>query len=672
MKEIFTVFKNKKCLVRMVISGILFLLVAAPFKSLLTLVPGMTEVRPANMIPPVLGLIWGPAAAWGISIANAISDIVASHSPFIVWFPGMIINFFFAYLPYKMWYSLGHIGSGTVKPNLNSVFEILKFIYVCFIDSLVTTVLLVMLFEYLGFQTFTSSVLLLFFNNFDFTIVLGIPVVLLLSNTERVGFWIPEDCRKPPLEGKAREIQKNRQQLSNALLYAVGIFGVIYYFASRFNGFVLGQSLEFGLLALFILIEIFYITKPFSPLKKTKNVIDIRRVSIRAKVIIGFLLLSVFFVLIIGAATFLSQRNVVASDKDLWQYIYTVVGISLNILFVVSLLFLRYVEVNVTNPLEILAKGVKQFAARDHQTGEDTESSEIIQSCQQIRTGDEIEGLSDSFGTMMIDIENYVVNLAAVTKEKERIGAELNVATQIQADMLPRIFPAFPEKPEIDIFASMTPAKEVGGDFYDFFLVDDNHLAIVIADVSGKGVPAALFMVIAKTLIKNHAQLGEDPAAVFTNANEQLCEGNEAGLFVTAWMGVLNLTTGHFVYVNAGHNPPMLMRKGENFQFLKSKVAFVLAGMEGVRYKQAETTLYPGDRIYLYTDGVTEATDIHDELYGEDRLEKALNERKDLSVREMLVGVKASVDNFFGEADQFDDITMLGLEYKGKGGTSNA
>ena len=218
----------------------------------------------------------------------------------------------------------------------------------------------------------------------------------------------------------------------------------------------------------------------------------------------------------------------------------------------------------------------------DREKGE--EKSAISQ--LNIHTGDEIQALSEAIKTMEVEINEYIQDLTTVTAEKERIGAELNVATQIQADMLPRIFPAFPEREEFDVYATMNPAKEVGGDFYDFFLVDDDHLAVVIADVSGKGVPAALFMVIAKTLIKNHTQNQEEPGAVFTQTNEQLCEGNDAGLFVTAWMGVLEISTGKFVYVNAGHNPPLLKRAGGQFEWLKSRPGFVLAGMEGVRYRE--------------------------------------------------------------------------------------
>lgn len=248
--------------------------------------------------------------------------------------------------------------------------------------------------------------------------------------------------------------------------------------------------------------------------------------------------------------------------------------------------------------------------------------------------------------------------------EKQQIASELSVATHIQTSMLPCIFPAFPERMEFDIYATMDPAKEVGGDFYDFFLVDNDHLAVVMADVSGKGVPAALFMVIAKTLIKDHAQQGTQPEEVFTEVNRLLCEANDEGMFVTAWMGVLELSTGHLAYVNAGHNPPLL-RRGGNYEFLRTRSGFVLAGMEGMRYRPASLELAPGDALYLYTDGVTEAANENKQLYGDQRLCEVLNAHADSDPETLLKTVKDDVDAFVGTAPQFDDITMLGLRYLG-------
>ena len=281
-----------------------------------------------------------------------------------------------------------------------------------------------------------------------------------------------------------------------------------------------------------------------------------------------------------------------------------------------------------------------------------------------INKNDEIGVLAKAVGKMETDIVEYVENLTLVTAEKERIGAELSIATQIQANMLPGIFPAFPDKTEFDIYATMNPAKEVGGDFYDFFMVDESHLAIVMADVSGKGVPAALFMVIGKTLIKDHTQPGRDLGEVFTEVNNILCESNSEGLFITAFEGVLDLVSGEFTFVNAGHEIPFICKKDDSYEPYKIRAGFVLAGMEGIRYQCGTMQLSPGDRLFQYTDGVTEATDKDGRLYGMGRLGEILAQNAALPPMELLGKIKEDIDAFVGDAPQFDDITMLCLEYK--------
>ena len=345
-------------------------------------------------------------------------------------------------------------------------------------------------------------------------------------------------------------------------------------------------------------------------------------------------------------------------------FLITLVGLLAAVAAVFLVTFLFILRRMVLHPIDLLTQATGDFIQSNE---EELAAGTATVNVPPIRTGDEVELLADSFRKMEEDMISYIREFMKATAEKERIGAELNVATQIQADMLPRIFPAFPERQEFEVYATMNPAKEVGGDFYDFFLVDDDHLAVVIADVSGKGVPAALFMVIAKSLIKNHAQNRETPGEVFTQTNAQLCEGNDAGLFVTAWMGVLEISTGKFVYVNAGHNPPLLKRAGGQYEWLKSRPGFVLAGMEGIRYRENTLELMPGDTLYLYTDGVTEATSSAQELYGEERLQAALNEASELPVSQLLPRIKNCIDTFVGDAEQFDDITMLGLQYHTRG-----
>lgn len=276
-----------------------------------------------------------------------------------------------------------------------------------------------------------------------------------------------------------------------------------------------------------------------------------------------------------------------------------------------------------------------------------------------VRTNEEFASLSDDINSTVVTLKHYIAEAAA------RIDRELEFARSIQHSAIPTVFPPYPGHSEFDIYATMDTAKEVGGDFYDFYFVGENRLGFLIADVSGKGIPAAMFMMTAKTIIKGYAESGKPVYEVFTTANEKLCESNDAGMFVTAWMGVLDTVTGKVEFANAGHNPPLVRHAGGGFEYLRSKPCFILAGMDGIKYRKNEFTLAPGDEIYLYTDGVTEATDSENNLYGEERLLALLNSMGDLSGEEICRAVKADMDAFVGDAPQFDDITMLYLKYNG-------
>ena len=282
----------------------------------------------------------------------------------------------------------------------------------------------------------------------------------------------------------------------------------------------------------------------------------------------------------------------------------------------------------------------------------------------EINTKDEVGLLAGAFNKMTADLKASIEQNARVMAEKERISTELDVAKKIQASMLPCIFPPFPDRSEFEIYASMQPAEEVGGDFYDFFFIDEDRLAVVIADVSDKGVPAALFMVIAKTLIKNNAQSGKSPKDVMETVNNILNENNEANMFVTAFLGYFHIQTGRLVFVNAGHNPPLLRTSGR-FDLLKTKPGIMLAALEDVLYVQHEVTLRPGDGLYLYTDGVTEAVNSEDELFGESRLLETANYLPVLPLKEFTVAIQDEIDKFSEGVEQFDDITMLALSYFG-------
>ena len=350
------------------------------------------------------------------------------------------------------------------------------------------------------------------------------------------------------------------------------------------------------------------------------------------------------------------NMDLLTSAKN--SYICQIILIEALIAILSGVVWVVYMRRRIVVPVQQLSEAALNMV--EHL--EDGNSPELV-----VKHDDELRELADSFATMYREVGAYIAKLETVTAEKERIGAELDVAAKIQSSMLPCVFPAFPNRNEFDIYATMDPAKEVGGDFYDFFMVDADHLAFVVADVSGKGVPAALFMVIGKTLIKDHTGLHDDLGEVFTEVNNILCASNSEEMFITAFEGVLNLKTGELRYVNAGHEIPFLCRKGGMFEPYKVRAGFVLAGMQGIRYRAGSIQLEPGDKVFQYSDGIPEAINSEKAPYGMKRLESVLAKNSEKAPSELLPLVKADVDAFVGDADQFDDITMLCIEFKGSG-----
>ena len=346
------------------------------------------------------------------------------------------------------------------------------------------------------------------------------------------------------------------------------------------------------------------------------------------------------------------------TTAEFYQHIKSTLHIVLLVLigvFVLSLGQAVFLGNRITKPLNRLTKYIHKLKGGNF----------VFKMDDIYKTKDEIEVLAKAFEELSKKNQHYIKEVTRVTAEKERIGAELNVATQIQADMLPSIFPPYPNKTEFDVFATMHPAKEVGGDFYDFFLVDDDHLALVIADVSGKGVPAALFMVIAKTLIKNRAQMGGTPSEILFDVNNQLAEGNKTDFFVTVWLAIIDIRTGEGLVSNAGHEHPCLKKKNGKFELIKYRHSPAVAAMENMKFPDHKIKLDPGDKVFVYTDGVVEATNAQNELFGEKRMLEALNSNQDASIRALLSNVNAGINRFTDGVQQFDDITMLCMEYLG-------
>lgn len=325
-----------------------------------------------------------------------------------------------------------------------------------------------------------------------------------------------------------------------------------------------------------------------------------------------------------------------------------------SIILVITILIAVKMSDKISKPILNLTQGVQNVGKGnlDHHL--------------EIKTGDEIETLADAFNKMTNDLKLYIQNLKETTAAKEKIESELQVATRIQASMLPRIFPPFPNRKDFKIFASMAAAKEVGGDLFDFFLITENKFCFLIGDVSGKGVPASLFMVITKTLIKNEALRGISPEKIFTNVNNALCEDNDENMFVTSFVCIIDLETGQVDFSNAGHNPPLLLdSQNDRCDYMAVTPGFVLGGMPGFTYVKDSLRMRPGDILFLYTDGVTEAMDPDNKEYTEDRLKKILLADKTRDVSLIIESVNSDVKQFVRDADQSDDITMLAFQYNG-------
>ena len=353
-------------------------------------------------------------------------------------------------------------------------------------------------------------------------------------------------------------------------------------------------------------------------------------------------------------------RNLLAGVRSFALYLFLT---QLLLTTLIVWLLTRRMKRAIVRPINAISEAAEAYTA-DHKAG--TTATEHFAALN-IRTGDEIENLSLTMADMERDMAEYVDQLTAVTAEKERIGTELALANKLQAAMLPNVFPAFPDRPEIDLYASMDPARAVGGDFYDFYFIDEDHLCLTVADVSGKGIPAALFMMITKVILQSCAMLGKSPAEILTLSNEAICSKNPEDMFVTVWLGILEISTGKLTAANAGHEYPVIRQPGGGFALYKDPHSLVVGGLPETRYREYTVQLEPGAKLFLYTDGVPEATDGQNELFGAERMVQALNRQPAAAPEEVLRNVRQAVDGFVKEAEQFDDLTMLCIEYKGGG-----
>ena len=326
-----------------------------------------------------------------------------------------------------------------------------------------------------------------------------------------------------------------------------------------------------------------------------------------------------------------------------------VAGIAGLVLLGAAVLLLFFINRSAIRPLGKIQQGVRLYMQNKN-------SEEVAERMDQIKQKNEFGVLADDVTQLAVEIDRYTDEITHLTGEKERVAAELSLAAEIQLGVLPV---EFPDVPDYKLYATMTPAKEVGGDLYDFFDIDETHLGLVIGDVSGKGVPASLFMMIAKLLIREYAMAGGDPAEVLAKANKTLCENNTNDMFVTAWFGILDRTTGKIVAASAGHEYPILRDPDGEYRLIKDKRGFVLGGMDISKYKEYELELKPGGTILVYTDGAPEAMNAQEELFGTDRMLEVLNQHTEDAPKELVEHLKDAIESFVGEAPHFDDLTML-------------
>ncbi len=357
--------------------------------------------------------------------------------------------------------------------------------------------------------------------------------------------------------------------------------------------------------------------------------------------------------LLIGMTFSLNDINSSISNQT-YKGLYTAVFNQLFMAFICLLLIFFYV----LRPLKEIIGYIRGYT-------ETKDSKEIASRLMKVRPDNEIGQLSCDLETLAEEMDKYHNEIESISAERERINTELGLASRIQAATLPSKFPAFPERKEFDIFASMDPAREVGGDFYDFYMIDEDHLAVVIADVSGKGIPAALFMMVSKIMIENQAKSGKSPSQVIRDVNEAICSNNKEEMFVTVWLGILEISTGKLTYTNAGHEYAAVKNGKGRFDIIKERHGFIVGGMSGINYRESTITLEPGSRVFIYTDGVPEATRGDSAMFGLNRMLDTLNEDPDCDPETAVKNMKAAVNEFVGDAEQFDDLTVLCLSYEG-------
>ncbi len=594
---------------------------------------------------PIFGLMFGPAGALGYAAATLTGELIdgiALPAPII----DFIITYFISVLTYKLWYTTFNRGKKD-SPRLNSTYNIIKFLSITIIISIVYFAFLVIsfsLFHNLNYSYHITDVdfnIPYMLNIITFTIIIGL---LMISSF---------NILKIPLQTPKKRITKiniNPYYLLTVLLICVGYL--------LFREFLINtKPIRYFLFAVTIITSILlYFNTLDVTIKPTND-----NYSIIEEIILIFLII-ISLTILLNFGYFNALILSIAPELDPSYQILLILSFTSVLILLVSLIHIRYIEKMITDPLYSLIDTADNYFKTENKT----ESMHKLD--KYLHRKDSVGLLVKSFTSLYENIKTNLNQIQITTSQKEIFETEFDVASNIQSNMLPTNFDEFSNNEPFEISASMTPAKEVGGDFYDYFKIDDDNIYFVIGDVSGKGIPATLFMVKTMYLIENHLKFDENLSQVAEKVNNLTYERNEEELFVTVWLGKLNLKSGKLSYVNAGHNQPLIKHDSNNFEYLNTRPNLVIGGMENIKYTEHEIDLNAGDMICLYTDGITEANDNYNEFYGQNRLKEIINKNKNEKLSDIIIEVNRDIDNFCNNNEQFDDSTMMIIKYDGQVG----
>lgn len=590
-------------------------------------------------LAPTFGVMFGPVGALGQAFATLVCELVTGLDP-IASFIDFGIMFFISFFAYKLWYTTFK-RKGRSPPRFNSIYNVLKFLAIIFLTSLVYWALInISFYAYHNMSpvyplTMAFERVSYIVNNFIFSIILGF-FFISSFNTLKIPLKIPK---------------KRISRINIPYKYfLIPLAILIAYLILTITSIIDNDYLANIFFASTVIISVLFSLNTFDYDVEVKT----HNYSIIEQIILIFLImLSVNLIFNFGYFMIIGHEyfNELATE---FRYLITI-AFSTTLTILLSLVHIHFIEKNITDPLYGLISSIRNY--RDESAGSNLDKYS--------KREDDVGMLVKTFIKLSENIKMNFNKITEVTARKERIETELNVASNIQSNMLPMDFDEFSKGKPFEIYGYMKPAREVGGDFYDYFSIEDDEIHFIIGDVSSKGMPATLFMVKTMHLIKTHSKFSHDISMTMENVNDILCERNNENQFVTIWFGKLNISTGKLTYVNAGHNPPLIKRGDGNFEYLNDDPNLVVGIMEDMPYEKHEITLNNGDTLFLYTDGITDANDADENFYGEDHLKDVMNKHKNDVPMSIINEINSDIDRFCETQEQYDDMTMLVVKYEG-------